>query len=220
MSRHRGNGARASTPVTSAYLARVARVVRANPEAGPRPTLVGGYLGESFGEAFVGAPYLHSSNDVSDELDQLHGEMMQFGQEMIEQLFRQEPEYRGWDIPRADASPAMLAWRRTVWVPFWDEWMKFRDVHGNSFWQNLPLSGAWDRIQDFRQRFIQIRDGARRANFRILGPTPIQPRRDPDPMDGLKDVWGAAKVGIYLGLGVAGVFLAAAAIDRVRGLRR
>lgn len=166
----------------------------------------------------VGATYMHGPGDVSDELDQLHGEIMQFGQEIIEQLFQQD--HPGFDIPRPDASPDMLAWRRTVWVPFMDEWMAFRQVHGDSFWQNLPLSGAWDRIQDFRQKLIAMRGLARQTGFQVRGPTPIQPRRDANVLEGVGDLWGAVKIAAYVGLGVGGIFLASAAIDRVRSIRR
>lgn len=171
-------------------------------------------LWAAFPRVLVGALPFHSPNDVSDELDQLHGEMMQLGQEILEQLFRQEPEFRGWDIPRPEATADMLAWRRAVWVPFWDEWTKFRDAHADNFWQNLPLSGSWDRIQDFRARLAQIRDGARRARFQLRGPAPTLPRRDLDLTSDLRDL---LRISAYAALGVAGVLVAAAAIGRARG---
>jgi hypothetical protein len=44
----------------------------------------------------------------------------------------------------------------------------FHEAHRNSFWQNLPFSGAWGRVQDFRARLLKIRDEAKKEKKLIL----------------------------------------------------
>jgi len=148
------------------------------------------------GSARVGIG-LHSINDVEEETATLHNDMMQFGQELHDQLFLQN------DVARPGVPEAKIDLYRKIWRPLMNEWLEFHDVHSHSFWQNLPFSGAWDRIQDFRQRFLRVRDSAKAAQFQILTPEPLAPRRD---LDLPKTVEGAVKVAAYAAVAIGGLF--------------
>jgi len=228
---------------------------------------------KSFGATTVGAAIVgqgsivpHTPGEIEDELDQLHGEIMQFGQEVAEKL--RNPEYarasadsetqrlraeedaayayesslptppppsewmkhpqdilrfkREYDTQiaaakkakaasqaRADheqrvlgtqASPT-LAWAQSTWDPFFRSWNKWRGEKKDIPLQLWPGSGAWDRIQDYRAQYIDIRNN---APFKATGPAPVSPegRRDPSLTGGLEDI---LKIGKYALIGALGI---------------
>lgn len=144
---------------------------------------------------------LHSINDVEEEAASLHTEMMQFGQELRDQLFVPNDAR---DVPLPGAPPEKIDLYHRVWRPLMAEWLKFHEDHAHSFWQNLPFSGAWDRIQDFRRRLIAVRSAAKEQQFRLVTPDPIPPKPDPDLT---KTIEGAVKVAAYAAVGIGGILL-------------
>ncbi len=125
--------------------------------------------------------------------------MMRFGQDLRDQLFLDAADH-----PKPGVPEDKIALYLRVWRPLMSEWLTFRDVHKDSFWQNLPGSGAWDRVQDFRERMRLIRDQAKTQQFHLTGPDPLPPRRDPDLGDTATKV---LKVAAYAGVGIAGLIL-------------
>ena len=87
-----------------------------------------------------------------------------------------------------------------MWDPFRREWLSWRSDHQRPA-QLWPGSGAWDRIQDYRAKYIEIRN---KAPFKAVGPSPIAPedRRDPSLLGGLADFASTFK---WVALGVLGI---------------
>lgn len=142
-----------------------------------------------FGNPHVGLGLPHSIGDIEEETKQLHTEMMTFGQELSDQLFRLG------DIPKPGVSAAALSLYTKVWRPLMNEWITFHETHHDSFWQNLPFSGAWDRVQDFRTRLLKVREQAKKENFKLQTP-------DPTPKSDDLDI---KKIGLIAGIGFAGL---------------
>jgi len=94
----------------------------------------------------------------------------------------------------------LLVWDANIWDPFRMEWLSWRSDHQRPA-QLWPGSGAWDRIQDYRAKYIDIRN---KAPFKAVGPTPIAPeaRRDPSLLGGLADFASTFK---WVALGVLGI---------------
>jgi hypothetical protein len=129
---------------------------------------------------YVGIGLPHSIGDIEEEVKGLHTEMMTFGQELSDQLYLQDEAHRGRDIPKPGVPEAKLSLYTKVWRPLMNEWIVFHEAHHNSFWQNLPFSGAWDRVQDFRARLLKIRDEAKKENFKLQTPDPTPKADDLD----------------------------------------
>jgi hypothetical protein len=229
------------------------------------------------GQTSVG--FVHTPNEVEDELNQFHSEVMQFGQEVIEQVsaatkrLEDEPEYQEilarwkaeeerWKtlpetrapfpaflpgarppVPanaprvlsvkqqeklrheaadylkqRARAVP-ILTWARTNWDPFNSDWQRFRSEKIDIPSQLWPGSGVWDRVQDYRKKFIEIRG---KAPFKATGPAPLSPeaRRDPSLLGGLAD-FGSGFKWVLLGvLGVGGVLAVSSIASNLKKGRR
>lgn len=150
----------------------------------------------------------HTPGDIEEGVASLHTEMMQFGHDLADQIFLQDPSHLGFDTPRPGIPPEKVRLYQEVWRPLMNEWLRFQETHADSFWQNLPFSGAWDRLQDFRQRLLDVRNRAKATQFEIRTPEPLPPSRDPDPLTTTKDTIeiGAAIVGgaIFLALLVRG----------------
>lgn len=146
--------------------------------------------------------------EISEEIARLHAEMMAFGQELRTQLFGATSSF---DQLLPGQRQELADWYRLVWRPFMNDWLDFHQWHENSFWQNLPLGGAWDKVQEFRKKFIDMDHEARAHGFRILKLPPEPPKKDPDLT---KDLTSAIKTAlIVLGVG-GGVLLAATAASR------
>jgi hypothetical protein len=150
---------------------------------------------------------LHSITDVEEEIASLHTEMLQFGEEIARQLFGSDPQHRAFDVPLPGTPQDKIDLYHSVWRPLMNEWLAFRDVHGHSFWQNLPLSGAWDRIQEFRSRLIAVRDRARLRKINLMSPDPTPPKPD-------LDLSQVARVAGYTAVGVGGIVLLRTLLDR------
>jgi hypothetical protein len=143
-----------------------------------------------------------------EEIDALHTDMMTFGGGLLHQLFYSEQEHKdkfGFarpEVPRPGITQEQVDFYKNVWRPLMSEWLTFRDKHQDSFWQNLPLSGAYDRVQDYRQRFLSVRAQAPAVQLKAIGPDPIAPKHDPDIPAGAGEV---LKIAAYVGIGVAGI---------------
>lgn len=149
------------------------------------------------GQARIGIG-IHSSQDIEEEASTLHTEMMQFGQELHDQLFQ-----NAFDQPRPDVPEDKIKLYHEVWRPLMNEWTQFHEEHEH-WWNNLPLSGAWDRIQDFRQRFLDVRNKAKEMKFKLVSPDPLPVHKDPDITAETKDLLKTAGM---VAIGVGGVFL-------------
>jgi hypothetical protein len=221
-----------------------------------------------------GSIFGHTPGDVENELDQLHSEIMGFGQQLIELIKNEDDqakavvqkvraeELAAWKVVESfqplvkardqarDAfakNPSRLSdfvaaeqalekfmpaarrqevsaranelsqrradleykargempltqWRRSTWEPFLAGWMKFHGEKKDIPLQAWPLSGTWDRIQDYRKQFVDLYSN---APFKPTGPSPLDPdRKDPSITAGLE------KFGKYIligGLAIAGV---------------
>lgn len=153
--------------------------------------------------------------EVSEEVARLHAEMMAFGQELRTQLFG--PTDSGFDQLLPGQPPELAEWYRLVWRPFVNDWLSFHAWHDDSFWQNLPLSGSWDKVQEFRKKFIDLDREARAHGFRILKLPPDPPKKDPDLTKDLTDAVKAAL--LVLGVG-GGLLLVATAASRFGSKKR
>jgi hypothetical protein len=112
----------------------------------------------------------------------------------------------------------LLVWDANVWDPFRQEWLSWRSDHQRPA-QLWPGSGAWDRIQDYRAKYIEIRN---KAPFKAVGPSPISPeaRRDPSLLGGLAD-FGSGLKWVVLGvLGVGGVLAVSSVASNLKKRRQ
>lgn len=168
---------------------RTIRTTRADPRSGwhPRARSLVGF-------DFPGLP--HSIGSIEEEVRSLHTEMMTFGQELADQLFLQDAAHLGFEVPRPGVPEDKIALYHKVWRPLMNEWLVFHDDHASSFWQNLPFSGAWDRVQDFRRRLIAVREEAKKEKFRLQTPDPTPPKTD--DLD-------VKKIALVAGAGLAGL---------------
>jgi hypothetical protein len=197
-----------------------------------------------------GSVFGHTPGDVEDELNQLHGEIMAFGQQFLElakpiedrvkrefdAMFKQEqaatealrqqmdlfPDPK--DPKRKEAVERYMAWfrapskvhalydkrlgefplihwGRTAWGPFFHSWSKFYHEKKDIPLQSWPLSGTWDRIQDYRQQFIDLR---KKAPFEATGPTPLDPRKDPTITGAFGELGKIFKYVLIGGLAIGG----------------
>lgn len=169
---------------------RTIRTTRADPRSGWHPrarSLVGFSLS---------IPTPHSISDIEEEVNSINTEMTTFGQEMRSQVFHQKPDGTYAYAPGSTAGKISLYER--VWRPLMDEWGKFYLEHHDSFWQNLPLGGAWDRAQDFRSRLVKLRDQARKERFALQTPDPTPPKTDEVDLKKIAVVAGAGLAGLAL----------------------
>ena len=223
---------------------------------------------------------VRTPSEIEDELNQLHSEIMQFGQEVLEQeqnatdRIKEEPEYKAilekwraeaerWktlpEVPRAPFpdflpgdrpsapadAPRVLSvkrqqelqneaadyfnrrvntlpiwpWVRTIWNPFNKDWQLFRESKIDIPAQLWPGSGVWDRVQDYRKKFIEIRS---KAPFNPTGPEPLSPegRKDPSLLGGLQDFFSDFKWVLIGVLGVGGVLAATSIASNLKKGRR
>lgn len=168
---------------------RTIRTTRADPRSGwhPRARSLVGF-------DFPGLP--HSIGDVEEEVRSIDTEMATFGQEIRGQVLEQQPGGTYRYAPGATKEKISLY--EKVWRPLLDEWTKFHLEHRDSFWQNLPFGGSWDRAQEFRARLVKIREEAKREKFRLQTPDPTPPKT------GDLDV---RKIAVVAGAGLAGLAL-------------
>jgi hypothetical protein len=103
--------------------------------------------------------------------------MITFGQELKGQVFLASGDKY---VYAPGATKDKIALYEKVWRPLMDEWTQFHLAHHDSFFQNLPFSGAWDHVQDFRARLIKIRDEAKKENFKLQTPDPTVKAEDLD----------------------------------------
>jgi hypothetical protein len=195
------------------------------------------------GSAFVGNGSLfgHTPGDVENEIDQLHSEYMQFQQQLQNQVYLTSSEARmaglGYGaapeeikqgkgyVPegtfaRPGVSPDLLTWSRDAFSPFGKAWLAFRSEHKDIPWQNLPLSGTWDRIQDFRQKLINLRASAISRGFKIAkGTEPMDPRKDPSFTDAFKALGDVAKYALYGGLAIGGAWAVSKIVQSAKSRR-
>ena len=116
----------------------------------------------------------------------------------------------------------LVKWQVSVWRPFFDGWNRFYHEKIDIPMQMLPGSGTWDRIQEYRRQFIDLR---KNAPFKAQGPAPLDPtgRTDPSLTGGLRDVWGGAgevlgiaKWGLIGALGIGAIVAVASVVSNVR----
>jgi len=104
---------------------------------------------------------------------------------------------------------ALETWERNTWQPFFDTWMKLRELKQKPA-QTWPLSGTWDRIQEYRQQFRDLYD---RAPFKPSGPRPLDPRKDPSLFGDLGSVVKWSVIGV---LALGGVFVLSSVVTNVK----
>ena len=116
----------------------------------------------------------------------------------------------------------LVKWKASVWRPFFDGWQGFYHQKIDIPMQMLPGSGTWDRIQEYRKQFIDLRN---KAPFKAQGPAPLDPsgRSDPSLTGGLRDIWGGAgnvlgivKWGLIGALGIGAVVALSSVVSNVR----
>ena len=116
----------------------------------------------------------------------------------------------------------LLTWVQRAWKPFYDNWRVFYEQKTEVPAQTWPLTGTWDRIQEYRRQFIDLRN---KAPFKAQGPTPLDPtaRTDPNLTGGLRDLWGGAgnvfgivKWGLIGALGIGAVVALSSVVSNVR----
>jgi len=186
----------------SAYQARVAQHLRRDER----------HLPAHRARTYVGIG-LHSINEIEEEVAGLNTEMVSFGDELSRKIFGDDPGHRAFDLPLPGTAPDKIELYHAVWRPLMNEWLEFREAHGHSFWQNLPLSGAWDRVQDFRARLLRVRERAREHKLDLMTIDPSPPKPDLDLGDTFKKV---ATVAGYAAVGIGGLLLLRAAAGRRR----
>ena len=116
----------------------------------------------------------------------------------------------------------LVKWSASVWSPFFEGWRRFYHEKIDIPGQMWPGSGTWDRIQEYRRQFIDLRN---KAPFKAQGPAPLDPtaRKDPSLTGGLRDIWGGAgdalgiaKWGLIGALGIGAVVALASVVSNVR----
>jgi hypothetical protein len=116
----------------------------------------------------------------------------------------------------------LVKWSRMVWRPFFDGWNAFYHEKIDIPMQTLPGSGTWDRIQEYRRQFIDLRN---KAPFKAQGPASLDPsgRTDPSLTGGLRAIWegagnvfGIVKWGLIGALGIGAVVALSSVVSNVR----
>ena len=122
---------------------------------------------------------------------------------------RSELEYK------AQGESPLVQWKRSVWDPFIAGWTKFYREKKDIPLQTWPLSGTWDRIQEYRQQWIDLR---KNAPFKSKCPDPLDPSSRKDPS--LTDIFGSAgkilKWGIIGALGIGAVVALSSVASNLR----
>jgi len=111
----------------------------------------------------------------------------------------------------------LVQWDRSTWTPFFASWSKFHGEKKDIPLQTWPLSGTWDRIQDYRTQFINLYN---KAPFKSNCPKPLDPRKDPSLTGGLEEIGKIVRYAAYGGLVLGGVFVVAKIIEATRSGRR
>ncbi len=108
----------------------------------------------------------------------------------------------------------LIKWKRSVWDPFFAGWRKFYGEKKDIPLQTWPLSGTWDRIQDYRKQYVDLR---KNAPFKSKGPAPLDPdRKDPSVTGGFQDLLKILKWGLIGILGIGGVVALSSVVSNVR----
>lgn len=190
--------------------------------------IVGQGAGER-GRYLVGADapsggIVHTPGEVEDEIDRIHTEFMQTGNEIIQQgympvkdaipVYKQrgandaqiaeatkglkmdDPSHE----PKANLPLAMRTFLSATWEPFRTSWITWRSAVKDIPMQLLPGSGAWDHAQEFRQQIDTLRTAAKAVGFKFTSPDPTPPKFDPSIMGEVGKIlkyaaWGALGLG-------------------------
>ena len=113
----------------------------------------------------------------------------------------------------------IFRWSATVYEPFASNWISFRAQKKDVPLQTLPGTGTWDRIQEYRQQFVDLYNS---APFKPTGPKPLDPsgRKDPSILGSLAGALGSAGsivkwtlIGI---LGIGGAVALSSVVANVR----
>ena len=116
----------------------------------------------------------------------------------------------------------LVKWSASVWRPFFDGWNSFYREKMDVPMQTWPGSGTWDRVQEYRRQFIDLRN---KAPFKAQGPAPLDPsaRTDPSLTGGLRNIWegagdvfGIVKWGVIGALGIGAVVALSSVVSNVR----
>ncbi len=109
----------------------------------------------------------------------------------------------------------LVQWTRSVWRPFFDSWQKFHSEKKDIPFQTWPLSGTWDRIQDYRKQWIDLR---KNAPFKSKCPQPLDPssRTDPSLTNIFGDVGKILKWGVIGALGIGAVVALSSVASNLR----
>ncbi len=99
------------------------------------------------------------------------------------------------------------AWWSANWVPFFSEWSKYWEDHGNTWglvnWYHNFWGSSWETIQDFRKRLVSLRESAKLVGYGFTGPEPTPPKEG--PLDGAtSELWRMVKFLIYAAVVVVG----------------
>lgn len=105
-----------------------------------------------------------------------------------------------------------------AWDAFKGNWLRWHSQKTTVPAQTWPLSGTWDRAQEYRQQFVSL---VNRAPFTPVM-TPLDPSDRQDPSltgglgDALKSMGTMAKVVIYGGLGIVGLIVLSSLVQHTR----
>lgn len=206
--RHRPETARVS------WLGHATRFSRANPAPAGHP--------------HVGASIWQTPGGVQSELDQINAEFVAFGHEIFEVV----TNLPGFPSSVEPARKPLADLFTNAWSPLMQAWQTFYADHkgwmDNLWWNHAPEAEA------FLGKLVQIRESALQLGMRVMTPRPIQPAPSLlfDPEHNLfdagaeaakkatTDLWGVVKVAAFVGLGVGGLLLTSAVIDRMKGSGR
>ena len=126
------------------------------------------------------------------------------------ELSTQRSELEG----KALGEAPLVQWSRSVWTPFFDGWRKFREEKKDIPLQTWPLSGTWDRIQDYRRQWVNLR---KNAPFKSRCPDPLDPdRKDPSITGIFGDVGKILKWGVIGALGIGAVVALSSVASNLR----
>lgn len=128
----------------------------------------------------VGA-WIATPGAIHDEIDELDSEISSLSSEIFSAL----PDHANQDMTEKEI--AIVHWYDTVWNPFIQNWISFRD--GHQHWYNNFWGSSWDQVQQFRSRLISVRQSAIDNGITVHGPAPTAPKPGP-----FEELWHIVKV--------------------------
>lgn len=162
-----------------------------------------GQASDHWGTPHVGA-LVATPGYIRDQANSLNGEIDSMDKEM-------GAERGSWETTALPIDKQKMDdWWNNTWVPFFAEWRKWWEDHGNSGFFGTVTSNfwgsSWDELQKWRAKFIATRTSAKSVGYNFTSPEPAGPDESPWK-SGIQELWDTVKLVIYAGIFLIGGYL-------------